>query len=100
MLTGQVGDLSKFLGFHFMEPVYYTPGPETGFPSETEEKASWWVGVFEDVGHGMTHKILTKDSLMVIPRSAIRIAAVVGKNNLRLDLAGREDARPQAYRFH
>jgi len=38
MLAGQVGNLSKILGFHFMEPIYYTPGPDTGFPAETGKK--------------------------------------------------------------
>jgi len=44
----------------------------------------------------MTHKILTKDSLTIIPRVAIHSAAVVRENNLWLNLAGGEtpDLKP------
>ena len=42
------------------------------FPSETEERAGYWVGFGEHCGDAMTHKILDHDTQKIIYRSAIR----------------------------
>ena len=42
------------------------------FPSESEERAGYWVGFGEHCGDVMTHKILDHDTQKVIYRSAVR----------------------------
>ena len=42
------------------------------FPSESEERAGYWVGVGEHCGDSMTHKILDHDTQKIIYRSAVR----------------------------
>ena len=42
------------------------------FPSESEERAGYWVGVGEHCGDAMTHKILDHDTQKIIYRSAVR----------------------------
>ena len=42
------------------------------FPSESEERAGYWVGFGEHCGDAMTHKILDQDTQIIIYRSAVR----------------------------
>ena len=42
------------------------------FPSESEERAGYWVGFGEHCGDAMTHKILNHDTQKIIYRSAVR----------------------------
>ena len=42
------------------------------FPSESEERAGYWVGFGEHCGDAMTHKILDHDAQKIIYRSAVR----------------------------
>ena len=42
------------------------------FPSESEERAGYWVGLGEYCGDAMTHKILDHDTQKIIYRSAVR----------------------------
>ena len=42
------------------------------FPSESEERAGYWVGFGEHCGDAMTHKILDHDTQKIIYRSAVR----------------------------
>ena len=64
-------DISIILHFTFYQPVFYaTYDPH--FPSESEERAGYWVGFGEHCGDAMTHKILDHDTQKVIYRSAVR----------------------------
>jgi hypothetical protein len=65
MSTGSTNDISPLLCFHFWEPVYYKLD-SSDFPSESREKCGHFVGISESVGHTMTFKILTDDTLKVI----------------------------------
>jgi hypothetical protein len=58
-------DISPLLCFHFWEPVYYKLD-DSDFPSDSREKRGHFVGISESVGHAMTFKILTDDTLKVI----------------------------------
>ena len=73
--TGQQVDISPLLNFSFYQKVYYRREENEGgtFPSESPELEGYWVGIYENVGHRMTYKILTH-TMKVIPRSAIRAA--------------------------
>ena len=42
------------------------------FPSESEERAGYWVGFGEHCGDAMTHKILDHETQKIIYRSAVR----------------------------
>ena len=42
------------------------------FPSESEERAGYWVGFGEHCGDAMTHKVLDHDTQKIIYRSAVR----------------------------
>ena len=45
---------------------------DQNFPSESEERAGYWVGFGEHCGDAMTHKILDHDTQKTIYRSAVR----------------------------
>jgi hypothetical protein len=81
---GTDNDISPMLYFSFYKPVYYLVN-ETTFPSKSKELRGRWVGVSENVGHFMTHKILTDDTRRIIHRSNIRSVADPHARNLRLD---------------
>ena len=48
------------------------PHMTRNFPSESEERAGYWVGFGEHCGDAMTHKILDHDTQKIIYRSADR----------------------------
>ena len=64
-------DISIILLFTFYQPVFYATYDQH-FPSESEERASYWVGFGEHCGDAMTHKILDHDTQKIIYRSAVR----------------------------
>jgi hypothetical protein len=70
---GSTNDISPLLCFHFWEPVY-NKLDDSDFPSDSREKRGHFVGISESVGHAMTFKILTDDTLKVIHRSNVRSA--------------------------
>ena len=61
-LTGTTPDISPLLRFHWWQPVYYKVD-DSNFPSDTTEKSGRFVGIAENVGHAMTYKILTDDTV-------------------------------------
>ena len=70
-LTGITPDISIILLFTFYKPVFYATYDQS-FPSESEERAGYWVGFGEDCGDAMTHKGLDHDTQKIIYRSAVR----------------------------
>ena len=70
-LTGITPDISIILLFTFYQPVFYATY-DHHFPSESEERAGYWVGFGEHCGDAMTHTILDHDTQKVIYRSAVR----------------------------
>ena len=83
-LTGSTPDVSVLLRFTFWEPVYFRMD-DSDFPSESRELRGHFVGVSESVGHALTYKVLTDDTLRVLSRSALRSASHSQDRNLRLD---------------
>ena len=57
--------------FTFYQPVFYATYDQH-FPSESEERAGYWVGFGEHCGDAMTHNILDRDTQKSIYRSAVR----------------------------
>ena len=84
-LTGSTPDISSLVLFHFWEPVYYKVD-DTSFPSKSTEKLGRFVGIAEHVGHALTFKILTDDTLKIIHRSNIRSALNPTSENLRASM--------------
>ena len=70
-LTGIPPDISIILLFTFYQPVFYATCDQH-FPSESEERAGYWVGFGEHCGDAMTHKILDHDTQKIIYTSAVR----------------------------
>ena len=70
-LTGITPDISIILLFTFYQPVFYATYDQH-FPSESEERAGYWVGFGEHCGDAKTHKILDHDTQKIIYRSAVR----------------------------
>ena len=70
-LTGITPDISIILLFTFYQPVFYATYDQH-FPSESEERAGYWVGFGENCGDAMTHKILDQDTQKIIYSSAVR----------------------------
>ena len=70
-LSGITPDISIILLFTFYQPVFYATYDQH-FPSESEERAGYWVGFGEHCGDAMTHKILDHDTQKIIYRSAVR----------------------------
>ena len=60
-LTGIPPAISIILLFTFYQPVFYATYDQH-FPSESEERAGYWVGFGEHCGDAMTHKILDHDT--------------------------------------
>ena len=54
-LTGIIPDIFIILLFTFYQPVFYATYDQH-FPSESEERAGYWVGFGEHCGDAMTHK--------------------------------------------
>ena len=70
-LTGVTPHISIIILFTFYQPVFYATYDQN-FPSESEERAGYWVGFGEHCGDAMTHKILDHDTQKMIYRSAVR----------------------------
>ena len=70
-LTGIRPDFSIILLFTFYQPVCSATYDQT-FPSESEERACYWVGFGEHCGDAMTHKLLEYETQKIIYRSAVR----------------------------
>ena len=59
--TAITPDISIILLFTFYQPVFYATYDQH-FPSESKERAGYWVGFGEHCGDAMTHKILDHDT--------------------------------------
>ena len=76
-LEGTTPDISFLLHFSFYEPVYYridSSEPDLNFPSLSNEKKGYWVGVANNQGDSLTLRILTEDTQKIIIHSGVRSA--------------------------
>ena len=71
VLYGISPDISIMLLYTFSQPVFYATHDQH-FPSESKERASFWVGFGEHCGDAMTHKLQDKITQKIIYRSAVR----------------------------
>ena len=70
-LTGITPDISITILFTFYQPVFYATYNQH-FPSESGERAGYWVGFGEHCGDAMTHKIFDHGTQNIIYGSAAR----------------------------
>jgi hypothetical protein len=67
---GETPDISAYLLFKFYQKIWYLD-TTSSFP-DSKEKAGYWLGPADNVGDGMTFKILTDDTETLLYRSVIR----------------------------
>ena len=90
VLYGITPDISILLLYRsaFYQPVLYATHDQH-LPSESEERAVFWVGFGEHCGDAMTHKLLDKITQKNICRSAVRPSTKANPNH-RLKVDGGE----------
>ena len=71
VLTGITPDISTILLFTFYQPVFYATYDQN-FPSESGERAGYWVICGVHYGDAMTHKLIDHETQKIIYRSAVR----------------------------
>ena len=71
VLYGITPDISIMLLYTFYQRVFYATHDQH-FPSESEERAAFCVGIGEHCGDAMTDKLLDKITQKMIYRSAVR----------------------------
>jgi hypothetical protein len=91
ILTGSTSDCSPLLRFHRWEEVYFKLD-DSDFPSESPELKGRFIGISEHVGHAMTFKILSVDTLKILLRGNVRSADNPISINIRADKLGGESA--------
>jgi hypothetical protein len=91
VLTGETTDISIALCFLFWDVVYVKRYKNKHYQGQvgsedSSEIRGRFVSFSKNVGHALTIKILTDDTQKIIHRSQVRLASVVGENNLKLDM--------------
>ena len=64
-------DISIILLYTFYQPVFYATHDQH-FPSDSEERAGFWVGFAEHCGDSLTHMVLDAVTNKIIYRSALK----------------------------
>ena len=93
VLYGVTPDISISLLYTFYQPVFYATHDQH-FPSDSEERAGFWVGFAEHYGDSLTHMVLDAVTLKVIYRSALRPRTPKDPNQRLVDAGGEEDHQP------
>ena len=62
--------------------MYYSINEEASFGLDSSEKRVQFVGIAEHVGHAMTFKILSEDTLKIIYHSCVHAATEPASANL------------------
>ena len=71
VLYGVTPYISIILLYTFYQPIFYATHDQH-FPSESKERAGYWVGFAEHCGDSLSHKVLDAETLRIIHRSALR----------------------------
>ena len=89
VLYGVTPDISIMLLYTFYQPIFYATHDQH-FPSDSEERAGYWVGFAEHCGDSLTHKVLDAETLRIIHRSALRPRTLKNPNKGLLMMEGRK----------
>ena len=95
VIYGVTPDISIILLCTFYQPIFYATHDQH-FPSESEERAGYWVGFAEHCGDSLTHKVLDAETLRIIHRSALRPRTLKNPNKRLVDAGGEEDHQPHS----
>ena len=90
VLYGITPDISIILLYTFYHPIFYATHDQH-FPSDSEERAGYWVGFAEHCGDSLTHKVLDAETLRIIHWSALRPRTLKNPNKRLVDDGGEED---------
>ena len=95
VLYGVTPDITVILIllYTFYQPVFYGTHDQH-FPSDSEERAGFWVGFAEHYGDSLTHMVLDAETLKIIYRSALRPRTLKDHNKRLVDTGGEEDHQP------
>ena len=96
-LEGTTPDISFMLHFSFYEGVYYridSSEPDLNFPSSSNEKKGYWVGLADNQGDRLTWRILTEDTQKIIICSGVRSALRTTTNQHLASPSGEETTLP------
>ena len=93
VLYGITPDISIMLLYTFYQPIFYATHDQH-YPSESEERAGYWVGFAEHCGDSLTHKGLDAETFKIIHRSALRPRTLKNPNKRLVDDGGEEDHQP------
>ena len=94
-LYGVTRDISIILLYTFYEPIFYATHDQY-FPSESDERAGYWVGFAEHCGDSLTHKVLGAETFRIIHRSALGPRTLKNPNKWLVDDGGEEDHQPHS----
>ena len=95
VLYGVTPDICIILLYTFYQPIFYATHDQH-FPSESEERAGYWVGFAEHCGDSLTHKVLDAETIRIIHRSALRPRTLKNPNKRLVDDGGEEDHQPHS----
>ena len=93
VLYGVTPDISINLLYTFYQPVFHATHDQH-FPSDSEERAGFWVGFAEHCGDSLTHMVLDAVTNKIIYRSALRPMTPKDPNKRLVDAGGEEDHQP------
>ena len=93
VLYGVTPDISIILLYTFYQPVFYATHDQH-FPSDSDERAGFWVGFAEHCGDSLTHMVLDAVTNKIIYRSAFRPRTVKDPNKRLVDAGGEADHQP------
>ena len=95
VLYGVTPDISVILLYTFYQPVFYATHDQH-FPSDSEERAGFWVGFAEHCGDSLTYMVLDAETLKIIYRSPLRPRTLKDPIKRVVDSGGEEDHQPHS----
>ena len=73
VFKGEISDVSAYLKYHWMQPIYYKDYTAGSFPATTE-RAGRFAGPAENYDDVLTYQVIDEETQMIVIRSAIRSA--------------------------
>ena len=73
VFKGEISDVSAYLKYHWMQPIYYKDHTAGSFPATTE-RAGRFAGPAENYDKVLTYQVIDEETQMIVIRSAIRSA--------------------------
>ena len=93
VLYGVTPDISIILLYTFYQPVFYATHDQH-FPSDSDERARFWVGFAEHCGDSLTDMVLDAVTNKIIYRSSLKPRTPKDPNKRLVDAGGEEDHQP------